>query len=342
MRCLTLADALRTQGAECFFVCRPHEGHLFALIGQRGHQVVPLPALTSHATYDLSNHSNWLGTDWLTDAADSRQALNGKSVDWLVVDHYALDCHWEQFMRPYCERLMVIDDLADRPHDCDVLLNQNLGRTSDEYQNLTGPECMFLMGPRYALLRPEFAQRRQQSLERRECMQCKRILVTMGGVDKDNVTGKVLDGLLLCDLPSDTYITVVMGPHAPWLQNVKIQTASMSVKTRVLIGVDDMASLMTESDLIIGAAGSTSWERCCLGVPGIQLILAQNQIKIAEALAREGAAITSDVESLNQTLKSIFSNEYQRNELIKMTYAARSVTDGFGAQRVVSNLMENR
>jgi UDP-2,4-diacetamido-2,4,6-trideoxy-beta-L-altropyranose hydrolase len=339
MRCLTLADALREQGAECLFICRPHAGHLLDLIAQRGHKVVALPGLPANAAGASGDtvHAHWLGTDWSHDAADTRQALGAETVDWLIVDHYALDRRWEQALRPSCQRLMVIDDLADRPHDCDLLLDQNLGRSAEDYNGLTPGNATRLIGPQYALLRPEFAQLRSASLARRAQPKLKRLLITMGGVDKDNATGQVLDALKACPLPKGLEITVVMGPHAPWLQHVQAQAQQMPWPTQVLAGVSNMSQLMAECDLAIGAAGSTSWERCCLGLPTIMLVLADNQREIAQALDSVGAALMKDLSTLSGRYL-ISPEQIDTNTLATISEAAASVTDGLGAQHVVESL----
>jgi len=136
MRCLTLADALRDTGAKCIFICRLHKGNLVDLIHQRGHTSMTLATRTAPSAdaQDTLPHEVWLGSDWASDAAETAQCLGLLCVDWLIVDHYALDERWETILRPYCKRLMVIDDLADRTHDCDLLLDQNLGRTLEDYQ----------------------------------------------------------------------------------------------------------------------------------------------------------------------------------------------------------------
>jgi len=189
---------------------------------------------------------------------------------------------------------MVIDDLADRPHDCDLLLDQSLGREAADYAGLLPPAATPLIGPGYALLRPEFARLRAASLARRERPVLRKLLVTMGGVDKDNATGRVLDALASCTLPDAVEITVVMGPQAPWLSEVRAQAAAMPVPTKVLVGVRDMAALMAESDLAIGGGGMTSIERCVLGLPTIIVIQAENQIRQAKDLERAGAAVIYD------------------------------------------------
>lgn len=342
MRCLTLADALREQGAECIFICRPHTGHLLELIAQRGHTAVALPGLPADTTDVRGDtvHAHWLGTDWPHDAADTRQALGAESVDWLVVDHYALDRRWEQAIRPNCQRLMVIDDLADRPHDCDLLLDQNLGRTVEDYSDLTPDNATRLIGPQYALLRPEFAQLRSASQARRVQPEFKRLLITMGGVDKDNATGQVLDALKACPLPEGLEITVVMGPHAPWLQHVQAQARQMPWSTQVLAGVSNMAQLMTVSDLAIGAAGGTAWERCCLGLPSLILVLADNQQAGAIALQKLGAGLAMNgVEVIRNLLQGASMKNMMSSLLLDLGQAAQQVTDGLGATRVTQEIL---
>ena len=134
---------------------------------------------------------------------------------------------------------------------------------------------------------PEFAALRAYSLQRRARPQLRQLLITMGGVDKDNATGEVLTALRVCPLPADCQITVVMGTTAPWLSEVEQLARDMPWPTRVLVGVNDMARLMAESDLAIGAAGATSWERCCLGLPTAMFVLAENQKYAAWLLDRE-------------------------------------------------------
>jgi UDP-2,4-diacetamido-2,4,6-trideoxy-beta-L-altropyranose hydrolase len=344
MRCLTLADGLLKHGAQCTFICRPHDGHLLDLIAQRGHQSVTLPRLTL-ATGQLPNdlaHSAWLGTDWQTDANDTIEALGNEQIDWLVVDHYAIDNRWEECLRPYCQKIMIIDDLADRKHDCDVLLDQNLGRKVEDYSSLLNQQTAIFTGPQYALLRPEFALLRSQSLARRGEPQFKRLLITMGGIDKDNITGQVLEALNACTLPSDLNITVVMGSNAPFLDAIVKNAAQMQCPVQVLVGVSNMAQLMSDSDLCIGAAGGTSWERCCLGLPTLLIVLAENQKSGAYALEQSGSALIlrklKDVQQILEDQGLITTMGYLKN----MCQAAARVTDGKGAQRIISSMQTER
>ena len=272
------------------------------------------------------------------DAEQTRQALSGKSVDWLVVDHYSLDYQWEKVLRLSCQHLMVIDDLANRTHDSDLLLDQNLGRTAGDYGGLLAPRTRTLIGPQYALLRREFSQWRQYSLQRRTHPKLKCLLISMGGVDQNNTTGQVLQALKGCDLTPDLRITVLMGPSAPWVRQVQAQATQMPWPTQVLVGADNVAQLMADSDLAIGASGSTSWERCCLGVPAIQIVLADNQKSIATALEKEGAAIVAEGDMLQLTLPALLSQIAEETALKAMTHRASRVADGDGAAKVATLL----
>ena len=341
MRCLTLADALQERGAKSTFICRPHAGHLLELIQQRGHAAKVLaPADDAYTAPADPCHAQWLGTDWVSDAEQTKQALDNQTVDWLVVDHYALDRRWEQAMRPLTRRIMVIDDLADRPHDCDLLLDQNLGRKPIDYGGLLSTHTQTLISPAYALLRPEFAQWRQHSLQRRAQQQLQNLLITMGGVDQANATGQVLTVLTQCVLPVDLRINVVMGPTAPWLEQVQAQAAAMPRPTQVLSGVSNMAQLMAESDLCIGAAGGSAWERCCLGLPALVLIVAGNQRAGAMALQSHGAAWQAvDANQLMKQLTTIFSEDNPHASLEVMSQAARKLTTGNGVKQVLELLL---
>ena len=342
MRCLTLANAMRERGAQSTFICRPHEGHLLDFIKQRGHTAKALaPADDAFTGPADPIHAKWLGTDWASDAAQTQQALGDQVVDWLVVDHYALDRRWEQALRPHTRRIMTIDDLADRPHDCDLLLDQNLGRQAKDYGGLLSRHTQTLIGPAYALLRPEFAQWREHSLQRRAQPQLKNLLITMGGVDQANATGQVLDALTRCELPTDLRITVVMGPTAPWLVQVQAQAAAMPRPTQVLVGVSNMAQLMAESDLCIGAAGGSAWERCALGLPALVLILAANQHGGAMPLQSHGAAlVAADTQQLKSQMSELFTKNTQSAALKKMSQAAAKLAAGNGASQVVEILLE--
>ncbi len=291
-RCLTLADTLRSQGADCHFICREHPGNLLAFIRQRGYPAysLGLPVAVEAVAGPLT-HAHWLGVSQEQDALDCAPLLQQLRPDWLVADHYGLDACWESALRAHYSRLLVIDDLADRAHQCDLLLDQNLGRTAQAYQERVPHQCTVLAGPQFALLRPEFAQLRGYSLLRRERLgRVQQILVSMGGVDRPNATAAILSALCDCSLPEGCQVKVVMGATAPWVGQVRALLQALPFTAEVLVNVSDMARLMADSDLAVGAAGGSSWERCCLGLPTLLATLADNQLSGARALDQAGAA----------------------------------------------------
>jgi UDP-2,4-diacetamido-2,4,6-trideoxy-beta-L-altropyranose hydrolase len=343
MRCLSLADALLSKGSSTHFICRAHDGNLSKLIRQRGHRCTVLTQGDSTVSINtkgsLPPHSEWLGTDWLSDAKETVSVISERQVDWLIVDHYAIDVCWETKLRPSCKKLLVIDDINDRKHDCNLLLDQNLDCSSNKYSGLLPDKTKLLCGPKFALLRPEFANMRSYSLARRKVPQLKHILITMGGVDQNNVTGIVLNVLNKLDLPCDLSITVVMGPHAPWYDKIKNQSASMKVQCRVISNVDNMSQLMANSDLAIGAAGSTSWERCCLGLPSIIFVVAENQRIIASALSDANVALVVDENTIIQTLSALLGDTSQSVKILEeLSNNARKVTEGHGVELVMGYL----
>lgn len=348
MRCLTLANALREQGGECHFLCREHKGHLIEQIEEQGFQVyrlkyVPsaeIKTLVSTEDTALPYHAHWLGVPWQNDAENCRSILATFAPDWLVVDHYALDARWERVTCPANTRLLAIDDLADREHLADVLLDQNLGRDIEDYTALVPAQCRCLIGPEFALLRPEFSQWRDDSLaRRREQPSLKRLLITLGGVDKDNVTGQVLEALKACDLPEHCGITVIMGATAPWLDDVKIKVDALPWSTEVAVNVNNMARRMAEADLAIGAAGSTSWERCCLGLPTLMLVLAENQKAIAQALDKVGAAVCLEHFNSDEVNRQMVALQ-DSNALQAVSDAAARQTSGEGSEEICRILLQ--
>jgi len=291
MRCLTLAEALKEHGADIVFICREHDGHLLERIEQQGFKTYALPnahdeeAVTNSETGKNELYGRcWLGSTQQQDAALCRPLLEKLSPDWLIVDHYGLDQMWQAQLAPYAGKLMVIDDLANRVHECDVLLDQTYGRQVEDYADLVSPQAQLLLGSEYALLRPEFAEWRDYSLQRRRNPEFKKLLITMGGVDPDNVTGEVLFALEKSALPKGVEIIVVMGATAPHLESVKRQSRLMANNTCVKVNVDNMAELMANTDLAIGAAGSTVWEMLYLGIRPIIVKTAENQSDVVKRI----------------------------------------------------------
>jgi len=333
MRCLTLAQMLKENGANVKFICRKHEGNLIDKIRSSGFNVSELDLLLGDKVDHKLFHSHLLGTTQQQDAIDCVSALQPTKIDWLIVDHYGIDEDWQKDLKVYCDQLMVIDDLADRKHQCDILLDQSFGRQQRDYETLVPTSCRLLLGPQYALIRPEFANWRQYSLERRTHPTFKQLLINLGGIDVNNVTEQILKELEICNLPHDMKIIIVMGGSAPHLESIKSKADSLSYKIEVKVDVDNMAEIMANADIAIGAGGITTWERCCLGLPTLQIAIAKNQEFSNETLAGHNAVkLLKEVREVANLLKD-------PGDWMKVVGGlAAQICNGMGAYKVFSKI----
>jgi UDP-2,4-diacetamido-2,4,6-trideoxy-beta-L-altropyranose hydrolase/UDP-4-amino-4,6-dideoxy-N-acetyl-beta-L-altrosamine N-acetyltransferase len=335
MRCLTLAQVLKENGANVEFICRKHKGSLIDKIRSSGFNIYKLGMLEELEVANKLAHSHWLGATQQQDASACVDILKPNQTDWLIVDHYALDEDWQNRLKPYCEKLMVIDDLADRKHQCDILLDQTFGRQLEDYSELAPKDCQLLLGSQNALLRPDFARWRPYSLERRSKLEFKQLFINMGGVDVENVTEKILDELEICNLPNDLKIIVVMGGSAPCLESVKSKAITLPYKTEVKVDVGNMAEIMANSDIAIGAAGSSTWERCCLGLPTIQIVIAKNQQFLAETLSRQNIVmLVKEIKEITYLLES--SSEWMKS----LSNSALEICNGMGVYKVFNKMSD--
>ena len=336
MRCLTLADVLSQRGAQIRFISLHLLEHLQGLLLNRGYEFMMLESQANENVDDLV-HSHWLGTTQQYDADEALQLLSDRIWDWLVVDHYALDARWESKLRQIVKNILVIDDIADRLHDCDILLDQNYYADMDSrYTGKVPTDCRLLLGPHYALLRDEFRQWRQQVKPRTGPV--KKILVFFGGVDADNFTGltiEALAGLGSCGLQID----VVIGAQHPYRE--QIESACSEYMFSCYVQTNRMAEFMAKADLAIGAGGSATWERCCLGLPAIVFSLADNQRDIVKGLDLIGAGQYIDSQlvanslALNDDILELIKN---KNHLKSLSAKAYATTDGEGVDRVCAAL----
>jgi UDP-2,4-diacetamido-2,4,6-trideoxy-beta-L-altropyranose hydrolase len=287
MRCLTLAKQLKQMNANVSFICRELEGDLINFIKDNEFTVYILSkAMISEA--DNNAIFKWYKENWQQDVRETQYLFETHihSVDFLIVDHYGLDKKWEASLKPFTKKLMVIDDLANRKHVCDFLLDQNLYLNyQDRYKNLVPPECKQLLGPNYVLLREEFIEASRQKRIRNEIHN---ILVFFGGTDPTNETVKALDALALLD--NNIKINVVVGSSNTRKDQIR-EYCDRYPNFFFHCQVSNMAELMNEADLAIGAGGTTTWERCYLGLPSITIIVADNQIELTDAVSKFGASV---------------------------------------------------
>jgi UDP-2,4-diacetamido-2,4,6-trideoxy-beta-L-altropyranose hydrolase len=334
MRCLALADRLRELGWQTRFVSRHMPETFRSILRESQHEFSPLPAgkeVAKEMGEDML-YSSWLGTSQEVDAQETVSSLSDRAWDWVVADHYALGAPWESAVRRCSARILVVDDMADRRHDCDALLDQNLfADVESRYDGRVPRDCRLLLGPRYALLRKEFPEVRK-SVARRDG-QVRRILILMGGVDADNQTEKAVAAVALAKR-SDLDVDVVVGAEHPQIERVKNSCEVHGFRFHVQ--ARNVAALMASADLAIGGGGSTSWERCCMGLPAICVTLADNQAPIAHELARVGAIINLGAASevseseLSHVLSVLMANP---DRLVALSATSLGLVDGKGVHR---------
>ncbi len=321
MRCLTLADELNSQNHQITFICRNLTGNQIALIKQKKYKIITIPVVRNFTTNNI--YLEWLGATQEYDAEQTIRVLP-KNVDLLIIDSYALDEVWHQRLRKFTEKIMVIDDLAERSFVFDILLNQNLGTQIKDYKGKVPNDCELLLGCDYALLRPEFPNLREVALKKRKnTTEVKNILISLGGSDAQNRTYDILK-----EITDNFSIVVVLGRVSPYNEMIK-KYAKNKENIKVIVDANNISELMFNADLSIGAAGSTSWERCCLGLPALLFVTADNQRAIAENLEQIGAV--KIVSNLKLDLQNILDN-FSIWQV--MSERAQTVCDGIGVKRI--------
>lgn len=325
MRCLTLAAELRRCGATVEFIHRQQAGDLAKYILEAGGYKVNV------IDHDLAPEAD---ADFSAEAVarDERPA-------WMIVDHYELGRRWEVAIRPHVERLMVIDDMADAPHDCDALLNQNLLEAPNVYDALLPEACLRLIGPQYALLRPEFSIQRERLVPKPAGV--KRILVSFGGTDPTGETGKLLRQLRESRFHGNVDVDCVVGQGTSDLPKLRCLSEDMK-GVHLHVQTQEIARLMSLADICIGAGGATTWERLCLGLPTLAVAVAANQVPSCELLSERGYcyylgdATTVEIDYVG-ALDHAVVNEVQ---LAAIAAKGMTLVDGLGATRVAKKLLE--
>jgi UDP-2,4-diacetamido-2,4,6-trideoxy-beta-L-altropyranose hydrolase len=340
MRCLTLADGLMRTGAEVTLIGRRYPDALEVVIADLGLSCCQLPDSEDIDSDDM--RELYRTYDWRTDASDTLNMLPVEyRLDCLIVDHYALDARWEGALRPFVEHIMVIDDLANRPHDANLLLDQNYYEHMDmRYQRLLPEHCRILTGPRYAMLRREFA------LERYKMHLCdgrvERLLISYGGSDPNNLTTRTLKALPLMDtLPS--IIDVVIGAANDHTDEIETLAAEIPGCT-VHQATDAMAELMRHADLAVGSAGSTTWERCCLGLPALVIPSAETERHIAHAIELMGVGkiIGYHTDVTPEIIAEQLQSASERPDILVLwSRRAADLVDGKGCDRVCEEIVQH-
>lgn len=318
MRCLSLAKEFKNRRYEVFFVCRALNGNLTSNID------FPVLILPKNKYFKASNfYLNCLGASQEQDAHETINIIP-QGTDLIIVDNYAIDKLWHAKLRRYVNKIMVIDDLADREFDCDILLNQNLAIQKYDYTNKIPQNCKLLIGCNYALLRSEFRKIREKSILKREnTKKIKNILISMGANDSTNKTFDILQ-----NIHDEFEIVVILGLKSQYNEMIK-DYANSKNNVNVIIDSKNVSELMFNADLAIGAGGSTSWERCCLALPTLLYVLGENQMRVASSLQKAGAV------KIVQDFKADF-HQISNNLSIwhSMSKNAKNICDGYGVKRI--------
>jgi UDP-2,4-diacetamido-2,4,6-trideoxy-beta-L-altropyranose hydrolase len=336
MRCLTLANELQKNNAQISFVSRGLPKYLKAMLHERQIDLYELPDPLQSDAVDELNHSHWLKTTQDQDALQTIALLGEVQLDWLIVDHYALDYRWEKQLRYLANHIFVIDDLADRSHDCNVMLDQNFYANMDKrYEGKVSQHCLILSGPKFSLLRDEFRERRKFVNPRSG--EIKSILVFFGGIDVNNYTTSAIHALK--KLNWDVSVTVVLGQQHP--QIFEIQQLCKTLGFVLHVQSREMALLMAQADLAISAGGSSLWERFCLGLPSICIVTADNQRQQVADLHKEGLiiALNNNINCTEAIYEALLQLRTAPNQLHLVSKKITEMVDGYGVSRVAHYLV---
>lgn len=312
-RCLNLANALQAQGHEITFICGDHPGHRKAAIEAAGY---PLHLLTRDGIAPDSTYGPWLGTTKKRDAEQTIETLRDNPPDWLVVDHYALDGAWHHALREALGcRIMVIDDLANRHYDADILLDQNYDRNAHiAYQPWVAASCRLFLGPHYALLKPDFFSLTPAS---RDHTHPKRLFVFFGGIDATGETLRVLKMLAL-NHHNFAHADIVCGSGNP--QREIIGEFCNKAGYTLHIDTTEMAKLIASADIGIGGGGVNTWERCFLHLPTLIITVADNQERASSACDGAGLVCyagpyTMTDQALTEAMNAFLADEKKRRAI---------------------------
>ncbi len=331
-RCLSLAHALKSNGHDIKFLLTDHPSNFSSVVTSEGFKVFFVSRGDKYQQPITGKETTWLGNDLAHDIKETRKVLTEEKSDLIIVDHYAIDASWEKEIRKDVKTIFVIDDLANRPHDCDFLMDQTFGRSKSDYSNLVSSQCQLFLGSEFALLRPEFSRHlpSRQSLNH--------IFISFGGIDPRGVTLKVIQGIEL-ETEKKLHITVILRKESVGFEEVKKITQNSIHEYELIPSTNRMADLMAKADLAFGAGGTSAWERCSLSLPAIGICLADNQKLVLENLSLKGALTNlGDFKALTPEKVHSALMIFLKDEklLFAMSKIGREVCDGQGIGRIAA------
>jgi UDP-2,4-diacetamido-2,4,6-trideoxy-beta-L-altropyranose hydrolase len=329
MRCLVLADELQQRGYEVIFACRPQVGDLINYIDSRFFKVLKLDSVTlPKKLAHESDYMGWLQRSEEEDAHDFMDRVD--NVDAVIVDHYALGEKWETIVQSSLGcKILVIDDLV-RKHNADLIVDQTLGRNKIDYKSTR----KVIAGSKYCLIKKDFINIRARCLSKTDYNFPVRVLISMGGIDNPNATWRVLKSI---GKMSNISITVLLSRASPHYLKVKSHSEQFS-NIKHIDFVDDVATVMYDHDIAVGAAGTTSWERACVGLPCVMIPLAENQQEICDQLVLSGAGIKVELDAIEEEVCG--GVDKLLNDWMVFRAANFKLCDGKGATRVAECIVQ--
>ena len=339
MRCLALASEMRKVGWKVVFVSSGREEKWIDLIKGNNFECEVIES-SLDLCHSLHVDSEEPEGNWQRDAVETKQVLKNRRIGWLIVDHYGLGSYWESALRACTKNIMVIDDLADRKHDCDILVDCVYGRTHDNYFGLVPSKCEMLLGTKYALIRPEFCELRNKALKiRSDHKSIQRVLVSLGGVDKGNLTEKVINVLQRINWRTNIELDIVVGHGYQHISRIKKQIDSIPFEAKLNIGVNDMATRIINAEIGVGTFGVSTWERFCLGLPSVNIVSEANQLEAVEKLEQLECAGIVHMHLLENQIRSTINEIVSDTKIYRqLTKSCSRLVDGRGLFRVVSKL----
>ena len=320
MRCLTLAQELKNNFDKIIFLTRKDSGDFTETIMKNEFEVIFIPT---------NNDS---------DIIKNIVTTNSENKNFLLIDHYDVDSNFESSLKNIFEKIFVIDDLANRKHDCDLLIDQNYYRDlNHRYKKLIQNDTITLLGSKYAIIRPEFRNINKKTIKKNS--QIKKILVSFGGSDPTNECKKALDAL--CSIENNQFeIVAIVGIYNNKFERLK-KLYEKNSNIKIYRHVNDLSQLMLNSDLFIGAGGTTTWERFYMGLPSIVTIISDDQKESIEFLSDMGHVINLGL-AKNVTMKTYIQTLQKLNSdlIYNMSLNNQKLVDGNGSNRIKRQIIE--
>jgi UDP-2,4-diacetamido-2,4,6-trideoxy-beta-L-altropyranose hydrolase len=317
VRCLTLAKEIAKQQSEIVFIC--------AEVSEESAIQINL------AGFILERISSFEGE--IIDSQRVIEVIKKYSSGILIVDHYELNIGWNKILCEHVKKLIVIDDLINRPFYCHLLISPNCFRTS-AYNLLVPDFCELLLGPEFVFIKPEYLQFKKSHIKD----SIDRILIFMGGADSKNVTSKLIEALSENEFNS-IHLDIVIGSNNSNKLEIE-HKANKRGNFTIYFDRPHLADLMNTADLSIGAGGNTAWERVCIGLPSFIITLADNQVALANYLNNLGfVSYIGNYDIItNILIQNSIRKEIKDGQLRKNFIANKNICDGMGVSRVAKRI----